>query len=167
MIKLISLLLCLVACGQDTSIVKPILIPGPQGSPGLSIVTTTIPALLSQCPTGGNILILAQDSERLGIWSPKDLDQTSIVICSGIQGNPGTDGTSATSVSTVQFCSGYQTNYPGTFPEFGLVILGSIYAVYWDGHNAWLAQIVPGYYMSTSTSAPCNFIVNNDGTVSH
>jgi hypothetical protein len=81
-----------------------------------------------------------------------------------------TDGTSSlvlngTVVTPVQFCSGYTTIYPSSFPEFGFLINGSIYAVYWDGKNAWLAQVVPGYYASTSTSAPCNFTVNSNGTI--
>lgn len=73
------------------------------------------------------------------------------------------DGSSVTlpsqNLTMVQFCSNYSTSYPTSFPEFGLCLNNLLYGVYWDGHNAWLAQIVPGYYLSTSTSAPCNFHV--------
>jgi hypothetical protein len=74
----------------------------------------------------------------------------------GPQGTPGAPGTITT---TVQFCPGYTTSYPNTFPEVGLCIGGSLSAVYWDGRNAWLSPVPPGDYMSTSTSAPCNFKV--------
>jgi hypothetical protein len=60
----------------------------------------------------------------------------------------------------VQFCTGYTTTYPSVFPEFGFCINSQIYAVYWDGKNAWEGEIVPGYYDSTSTSAPCDFTVS-------
>lgn len=74
------------------------------------------------------------------------------------------DGSSAfipnNNVTMVQFCSNYSgTTYPTSFPEFGLCLNNLLYGVYWDGHNSWLAEIVPGYYLSTSTSAPCNFHV--------
>lgn len=73
------------------------------------------------------------------------------------------DGSSAkipgNNVSTVLFCANTTTTYLTSFPEFGLCINNLLYGVYWDGHNSWLAQIVPGYYLSTSTSAPCNFHV--------
>jgi hypothetical protein len=173
-------------CGRQITVNNGLeMVPGPQGSTGPqgatgkagnSLVSTTMAAMPSQCPNGGNILIMAQDTEELGVWSPKDLDQTSVVICNGLTGAQGATGatgaqgiagTNSTPVSTVQFCKGYQTNYPGTFPEFGLVISGAIYAVYWDGSNAWLAEVIPGYYASTSTSAPCNFTVNVNGTVSN
>lgn len=62
-------------------------------------------------------------------------------------------------LNMVQFCSNYNTTYPTSFPEFGICLNNLLYGVYWDGHNAWLAEIVPGYYLSTSTSAPCNFHV--------
>lgn len=62
-------------------------------------------------------------------------------------------------VTMVQFCPGYTTTYPSTFPEFGICISGNIYAVYWDSSNSWLSEVVPGQYLSTSTSAPCTFTV--------
>jgi hypothetical protein len=99
--------------------------------------------------------MIAQDTQNSGTWSPNDTDQTSILVC---------NGTNA-ALTTVQFCPNYTVKYPSTFPEFGIVIDNTIYAVYWDGTNAWLTEVPPGNYASTSTSAPCNFTVNNDGTV--
>jgi len=74
----------------------------------------------------------------------------------GPQGVPGVPGTVTT---TVQFCPNASGAYPSSFPEYGLCINNSLYAVYWDGKNAWLAEVYPGYYASTSTSAPCDFTV--------
>lgn len=84
----------------------------------------------------------------------------------GLQGATGAVGPqgpsgAAAAETTVQFCpNAGPTAYPNTFPEYGLCINGNIFAVYYDGKNAWLAEIVPGYYASTSTSAPCNFTVS-------
>jgi hypothetical protein len=83
-----------------------------------------------------------------------------------IQGPVGPSGAPGTGVSTIQFCPGYTTTYPTTFPEYGICIGNNLYAVYYDGKNTWLAEIVPGYYASTSTSAPCDFTVGADCTVS-
>lgn len=74
----------------------------------------------------------------------------------GIQGQPGSPGTIVTSV---QFCASYAASYPNAFPETAICLNENLYAVYWDSRNAWFALIPPGYYSSTSTSAPCRFIV--------
>lgn len=63
------------------------------------------------------------------------------------------------SVIIVQFCPTAHGIYPTTFPEYGECIGNKIYAVYWDGANSWLTEVLPGVYKSTSTSVPCNFTV--------
>jgi hypothetical protein len=68
--------------------------------------------------------------------------------------------------SMVQFCSQYTTTYPNSFPEFGICSNNILYAVYWNGTNAWLAEIAPGNYMSTSSTSPCNFTVGSNCIVS-
>lgn len=86
----------------------------------------------------------------------------------GTNGVDGKDGKDANPVTTVQFCPGYgPTVYPSSFPEFGLVIGGQIYSVYWDkgNLNAWLALNPPGLYQSTATGLGCTFVINADGTV--
>lgn len=75
----------------------------------------------------------------------------------GTNGTNGKDGKDGTTVSVVQFCPGQHGT--GTYPEIGICIGGKIYANFWDGRNSWLAEVVPGAYMSTSTTAPCNFKV--------
>lgn len=77
----------------------------------------------------------------------------------GNNGAPGSNGQDATPITAVKFCIGATTVYPTSFPEYGFCINGKIYATYWDGTNAWTAEVVPGYYSSTSTSAPCSFSV--------
>ncbi len=77
----------------------------------------------------------------------------------GATGSTGAAGTDGTSVTTVQLCPGYTTTYPSVFAETAMCITGNLFAVYWDGHNAWLTEIPPGSYSSTSSSAPCSFTV--------
>lgn len=87
---------------------------------------------------------------------------------SGIQGSPGSSGTigpqgvpglPGTTITGVQFCPGQGPTTYGHFPEFGLCISGTIFGVYFDNQNAFLAQIVPGTYISTSTGLACTFTV--------
>lgn len=144
----------------------PIGSTGPQGTPGISIVSTATPDLSNTCGNTGTVIMMAQDTEQLGVWSPLDNNQTAILVCNGINGTNGTNGVNSTAISTVQFCPGY-TSYPSSFPEFGLCVNSAIFAVYWDGRNAWLAETVPGYYESTSTSAPCNFTVKTNCVISN
>ena len=74
----------------------------------------------------------------------------------GVNGTNGTSGVNATPVTIVTFCPGYT---PTRYPEIGVCINSRIYATFWDGHQAWLAEVVPGSYRSTSTGAPCNFTI--------
>ncbi len=78
----------------------------------------------------------------------------------GATGPQGTPGINPTATYSVQFCSNQgPTSYPNNFPEYGLCISNMLYGVYYDGHNAWLSQIVPGEYMSTATGLQCDFQV--------
>ena len=71
----------------------------------------------------------------------------------------GSNGAAGTLVSTVEFCPSLgATVYPSSFPEYGICIEGNIYAVYWNGSNAFMAEVVPGEYASTSPQG-CNFSV--------
>lgn len=77
----------------------------------------------------------------------------------GSQGIAGQIGTPGTKIWTVQFCPNLVGAYPSSFPESGLCVNGDIFAVFWDGHNAWQAQLYPGNYRTTETGAVCNFMV--------
>lgn len=76
----------------------------------------------------------------------------------GAQGEPGQD---LANVHTVQFCisQGSTTHTPGHFPEYGICISNKLYAVMDDSFHAWLAEIVPGTYQTTSTGLICTFTV--------
>ena|ERR1035437_8122957 len=88
----------------------------------------------------------------------------------GVQGIPGLQGVAgqnATSVTTVKFCH----DDTSAFPEYGIVIGSSIYAVYWGSapyspntSEAFLALIKPGNYMSTGGNG-CYFTVHSDGSI--
>lgn len=68
-------------------------------------------------------------------------------------------------ITAVQFCAGQVEQYPTSFPEYGLCLNNTLYAVYWDGHNSWLAQVAPGNYLSTATGLQCNFTITTGCTV--
>lgn len=83
----------------------------------------------------------------------------------GDTGQTGAAGSNGTQVTMVQLCTMYTGSYPSKFPEFAFNVAGTLFATYWDGTNAWTAPLYPGTYRSTSTGAPCDFVVNSDGTV--
>jgi hypothetical protein len=91
-------------------------------------------------------------------------DVSQVESCK-VSGNTITcpDGSTVTlptsNFSMVQFCSQYSTTYPNSFPEFGVCLNNVLYVVYWSGTDAWLAEIVPGNYVSTSQTSPCSFTV--------
>lgn len=93
-----------------------------------------------------------------------------IVVSGCAQGSPGQQGSigpvgppgqDATPVTTIQFCPEQGSTTYGHFPEQGICINEKIIAAYWDGHNAFLAQVVPGTYTSTSTGLQCTFTVTS------
>jgi len=73
----------------------------------------------------------------------------------GPQGPTGADGTQ---ITPVKFCS-QTANYPTTFPEYGLCINNSLYAVY-STNGGFLALIPNGNYKSDGVGSSCNFTVN-------
>lgn len=80
----------------------------------------------------------------------------------GFQGNPGIPGVPGTQITAVQFCVGYTPTYPSLFPEIGLCINGNLYAEYYAPPSSGLVLLLPGYYRSTQTGAPCNFTVKSN-----
>lgn len=84
----------------------------------------------------------------------------------GQTGATGPQGLPGTVIAPIQFCPSQGPTTYGHFPEYGLNIDGMIYAVYWSNTDAFLAQIVPGAYVSTSTGLACSFTINADGTIS-
>lgn len=81
-------------------------------------------------------------------------DGSASVVVNGLPGDAGPQGApgqNAVSITVVQLCPNLgPTTYSGTFPEQALCISGNLYGVYWDGGQAFLAEIVPGVYTSTA-----------------
>lgn len=133
--KYIILLLLLCSCAEDVEYVKYIQVKGDKGD------SCSITQLLNDplvAPNGGAVITCSDESVMI------------------LNGTPG-----VSPISFVQFCPSVTPTYPSMFPEVGICYNNSLYAVYWDKHNAWLSSIPNGYYKSTSTSAPCNFHVVN------
>ena len=70
------------------------------------------------------------------------------------------------SVDTVQFCPGYEAVYPQVFPEDGICINGSLYAIL-DQSNGYdyLTALPAGAYTSEATGAACDFTVVSGCTI--
>lgn len=138
---------------------------GAQGLPGVNGTNGKDAVPCSVSPVSGGALVSCPDGTTSlvtnGVNGVNGLDGINgtdgLNGTNGTNGSNGTNGTNATPITTVQFCPNYTGTYPSDFPEFGICIAGNTYAVYWDGRNAWLAQVYPGAYSSTSSSAPCNF----------
>lgn len=81
--------------------------------------------------------------------------QDGAVGATGAQGIPGAAGTS---VFAVKLCPGVPVVYPTSFPESALCLQNKLYGVYWDGIHAFLAELPPGNYSSTSPQG-CNLRV--------
>ena len=88
----------------------------------------------------------------------------------GIQGNPGLTGPQGpsgdvTGATPVQLCP----NDTAQYPEQGLLIGSSLYAVYYGvfsgSPQAFLAKLSPGNYVTTNGS-PCAFTVHSNGSTS-
>lgn len=85
----------------------------------------------------------------------------------GAQGPAGANGQDLANVHAVPFCPGQgSTTYvPNHFPEYGICIAGKLYGVMDDSFHSWLAEVVPGTYMSTSTGLQCTFVVQSNCVV--
>lgn len=65
---------------------------GQNGESGLSLVLDTIVANSSQCSNGGNVILIANDSDRNGIFDVTDANVRSLTVCNGNNGADGSDG---------------------------------------------------------------------------
>lgn len=86
---------------------------------------------------------------------------SQILSCAGPvgpTGSKGDPGVSVNQITVVQFCPGVTPTYPLTFPEIGLCINNSLYAVY-SANDGFLTQVPPGQYRSNAIGSACNFTV--------
>jgi hypothetical protein len=139
-------------------------LPGQNGLDGNTPKISTVPATLTECPTGGVEITID--------------DLSTSVICDGLEGGqgptgpqgitglPGTPGAPAPQIQIIQFCPDADPEYPTTFPEIGLRIYGQLYAVY-SALGGYLFHVLPGYYASNAIGSSCSFTVNPDGTVTN
>lgn len=153
---------------------------GTNGSDGKSLVATTIPATIEQCPTGGSLTLVSQDTLNTGVWDITDVLQTSFLTCNGLvgstgergeiglTGNSGTNGINATPIVPIQFCPNVTPTYPSQFPEYGLLINGVIYGVYSE-NGGFLAALPSGRYSSNGAGnhSQCDFTISSNGTISY
>lgn len=153
---------------------------GEQGAPGLNVVSQVISAPYGACPNGGSILLLAQDELGTGVWDITDPGQSAVLICNGpdgakgdtgetgsqgMAGQDGSNGINATPITPVQFCPNLGTTvYASNWPEQGFCLDNKLYGVYFTGSYAFLAELPPGAYSSTSMNG-CSFTIGSNCSV--
>ena len=76
----------------------------------------------------------------------------------GLNGTDGIRGADGTQIGVVVFCPGYAPVYPTVFPEVGMCINDTIYAVY-SANGGFLAPIPEGRYSSNAIGSACTFNV--------
>lgn len=121
---------------------------GPTGASGSTPTLSVVNASISDCPTGGVVVIV--NSTPSG------------VICNGANGTPGTD---LTPVSIVQFCPNV-TTYPTTFSEIGFCISSKVYGTY-SANDGFSAYLPPGTYSSNGINSSCTFTIGANCAISH
>lgn len=155
---------------------------GSTGIPGLNGHSTAfklVSADSSMCVTGGSVISIGLDINDNHILESSEIGSVA-VVCNGavgpqgvqgttgatgsigIQGVRGIAGVDATPVTPVQFCTQYTSS---TYPEYGFIIQGKLYATYSNGQYAWTSYVPPGTYVSSSVPSPCQFTVNAQGQV--
>lgn len=68
----------------------------------------------------------------------------------GQNGQDGANGAPGSVVLAVSLCPSKPLIYPSSFPESALCVNNSLFGVYWNGHQAFLSELPPGDYVSTS-----------------
>jgi hypothetical protein len=112
---------------------------GAAGSPGVSCsVAPVVGGVKLSCPDGST--------------------QTLLNGVNGQNGNNGNNGIDGTVITSIKFCPNIPDTYPSSFPEYGVCMNNQLYAVYWNGSQAFLALLTPGNYSSTSPQG-CSFHV--------
>lgn len=65
---------------------------GSNGVDGYSLVSEMLPASPEECPSGGTLILVAQDSDRDGQLSAHDRNIQSTLVCNGATGSVGATG---------------------------------------------------------------------------
>lgn len=153
--KTIVLAALLAGCAQHQHFVA---VEGTPGKDGQNCVTEqTNGGVYVSCPGSDKVFV------RDGVDGTNGADGG--IGPMGPVGPVGPAGTNATPITVVQFCPNVVPTYPSKFPEYGLVINGSIFGVY-SANGGFLALLPPGDYHSNAIGSSCNFRINADATVS-
>jgi len=154
--KVLLVSLVLAGCGDAPTRFVPV--EGTPGKDGKNCATEQ---------AEGGIYVICEGSDAVFISNGRDgaTGATGPVGAPGADGAPGPAGTNATPITVVQFCPNVVPTYPNRFPEYGLVINGSIFGVY-SANGGFLALLPPGDYHSNAIGSSCNFRINADATVS-
>lgn len=169
--------------GTQTSIVcsgsTTVITDGSNGSTGLigasghSTTFKITSADSSMCVTGGSVISIGLDVNDDNVLQSSEIGSVA-VVCNGALGPQGVQGTAgasgaqgsagidATPIVPIQFCTQYTSS---TYPEYGFIIGGKLYATYSNGQYAWTSYVPPGTYVSSSVPSPCHFTVNAQGQV--
>lgn len=83
----------------------------------------------------------------------------------GVAGLPGLPGTNGSVVTFVKFCT-QVTNYPSTFPEYGLCVDGDVYAVY-SANGGFGVKLPQGTYNSNAINSSCTFVVGSNCSITN
>lgn len=144
-------------------------IPGEAGTPGTScsVVASNNGADII-CTDGTSSMVYNGIDGSMGAaaspCTTTNIDNGILISCPDGSTSIVYNGTNSdiNNVVPVEFCPSYgATSYPNNFPEYGFCIDDNIYAVYWTGNNAFMAQVVPGTYVSTSSTSSCTFVVQS------
>lgn len=150
---------------------------GNAGQNGVGIVVETLTAPSGQCADGGSVILVAQDTLGTGLYNTSDVQETSVLVCDGLNGatgaqgqqgdagSNGTNGTNATPITTVQFCPNV-TSYSSTFSEVGFCLGGQVYGVY-SQNDGFMSLLPPGEYTSDGINSSCNFTIGANCKVTH
>lgn len=152
--------------GQDGS-------NGANGSNGTSSTMSIVSNNPSSCGTPGGYTLTVTTgsvvtSKPVCNGAKGQTGDTGPMGPQGIPGLNGLNGTPGTVVAPVKFCN----NDPSRFPEYGLLISGRLFAVYWGDtpgspgttSQAFWTEVLPGNYMSTGGNN-CSFTILANGSV--
>lgn len=144
---------------------------GDRGSPAAQPMLSTSPATTTECPTGGLEVVssIGLKTAVIGVvcnGAPGPVGAPGVNGSDGRDGNSGSDGKDGqdgTKIEFIQFCAG-APSYPSEFPEVGIKVGSSVYAVY-STHGGFLTYLPPGAYLSDAVGSSCNFVINSDGSI--
>ena len=86
---------------------------GGNGTNGTSVVFTTVSASIDQCSNGGNVLIMASDTDGTGVYEATDANQESVLVCNGANGAQGARAPSRPLTPWLRSCLAVQAQVPG------------------------------------------------------